>query len=618
MLEFFRNIFKKLKSTINQDRYIQKYSGVISLLRRVTPLELPDIEKMHTILRECVSNQELLDRRMKILKEALRNKFLMRRRHSLPVGNRFSQKSGRKIDNNRDVSYYVGGKVVHGEVQSEEENLYFSKEHVESLNRMPLRPKKCDFDCVVNECKSCMEKRLRAEISRNLESENERLSEERVKKRKKSCDVISDLNEQFGIPRIFGISVADECFDVEELDSREREDFINWKESQEASAKAVRGSLDLKGGYAELDKKHAMPPLETVHTDVANGPGTRESTEAGSSVTHQICQSRLDENSTLLQNVSGAAEPSLGISSEFKFSNPFAAESSYKAPPSGTGYAVSRNNVGSSGIDKSPQLPTVLNSVRNPFTSEVGNGALAPPASTEPFKNPFAVADINKGSLKAPPAESSNQKPLSFGDIANPFYSITSPSCSDAAMSPKDSKATSCVSASTEQPPAFSAIASPFSSSLLTNPFSGTSSTAIGSAGQSGVTPLDKAPHQSTALSFSNQNPPGQSLQNVSAISNPFAGAGRGSLLQFPKFTDPLMPKPSVAPNPFSSSFQSSNTLKPPSGSSQLTNPFIQGNPFSSENIFQNNSNQDDPGFFSSNDSGAEDGFRRKKAYRKR
>lgn len=579
MLEFFRNIFKKLKSAINQERYTQEYGRIINILRRVTPLELSDVEKIHTILQECVSNRALLDRRMETVKEALRNKTLIRKR-SLTAQDRLGQISKRRIDNGRDVSYYIDGKIIHGEVRSEEEDLYFSKEHVESLNCVPLKPKKCDFDCVVNECKSCMEKRLRAELSRKMEAEDERLFGERTKKRKKSCNVVTDLNEQFGIPRIFGASVADECFDIEELDSHEREEFIKWRESQKACAMAVRGSLDLKSGYAELEK-HPGPSSGIGNTGAAGDPMSmvEEAPKPciDSSAAHQSSPDNVVEPSNISSDVpSHAAKGSLG--------DPEICENS---------------------------LPSA---VQNPFALE-DTPALS--ANTESFRNPFCTT-VDKSSSSTVPAQNDVQGPVSLGAMANPF-ALTNPERPDAAItSPSDAKVVPSVPSIPQHQASSLAITNPFSTMepktmlknpfagpLLTNPFSSTSLASSSSIGKPET--LEQADSGTPSFDYRG---PGSS--GVSTMANPFISSEPPSSFQ--------LPKPSIIPSPFetSTTFPNSNPFKQPPDSSQLTNPFAQGNPFSSKNIFQNSSNQEDPGFFASNDTGAGDGFRRKRAYRKR
>lgn len=541
MLEFFRNIFKRLRSTIGQERYDYEYGRIINMLRRVTPLELADVEDIHAALRECVSSPELLDRKMGILKEALRNKPLIQNLN-LSAKDMAAQIPGRHINNDRDVSYYINGKVVHGEVQSEEENLYFSKEHVESLNSIPLRPKKCDLDCVMNECKSCMEKRLRAEISRSLEAENRRPLGEKTKRRKKLSSVVTDLNEQLGVPKIFGITVADDCFDVEELDSSEREEFSRWKRNLEANARTARG-LNLKNGHNNVDKAE----VDSLCAD--SMPGEMPSK---SSPIQPVTQ--LTSNST--------AKPGPETSSAEVTMD---GETHEKAEPS-----------------------LVTNSTQDPEWK-----THLPSVSVEPFRNPFSSTGLRVA-----------EKPCA---MTNPFSRM-----SDSSANANPSTNASLVQGSVPAQPSLT----------ITNPFSATASKdpkiapfpGIARGNGESEVPQMELFQSSNASPFPLPSPSGTSVQNA-VFSNPFARTVPVGPVE------PSGPERGSAPNPFvQNAFidGSSSPFKQHSEGLQLANPFIQENPFSSRNIFQSSHGQDDPGLFASNDGGAGDGVRRKRAHRKR
>lgn len=234
MLEFFKNIFRKLKSSMNQEKYLKRYGDLINVFRRVTPLEINDLSTIEGILKDLIIDPTTLnnlERKMKILREALRNKKKI--------------DSGRlqldTVDYNRDVTYCINGTIVYGEVESEQETKYFSKDNVQILNSRPLKPKVCDFECAKNECKLCLERRLRMEISRNFE-----LEQQATKKRKISSRVVKDLNEQLGLPSTFGRFVADEKFNLEDLEENEKREFVNWKSEQKGKTDLARKTLNLE------------------------------------------------------------------------------------------------------------------------------------------------------------------------------------------------------------------------------------------------------------------------------------------------------------------------------------------------------------------------------------
>ena len=233
MLEFFKNIFKKLKYSINQEKYIKRYGDLINVFRRVTPLGYSDIEVIHTILQDLVKDRANLDLKMKIFKKALLNK---------KEKTRSSQKIEKaSVNRDNDVTYCINGVIVYGDVGSEEENQYFSKDNVQALNSLPFKPKVCDFDCLKNGCKFCLERRLRNEISRKIEFE-----QQITKKRRVSSKVVKDLNEQLGLPNVFARYVADEKFKVEDLDEETRSEFLNWKNEQKNRTEQAKKTLNLK------------------------------------------------------------------------------------------------------------------------------------------------------------------------------------------------------------------------------------------------------------------------------------------------------------------------------------------------------------------------------------
>lgn len=260
MLGFFKNIFKKLKHTLNQEKYTQCYNELVNIFRRVTPLDIQDIDNIHTILREVVENTEELDRKMRMVKSAFRKKMDTEVKQGMSIDD--IKRYKRKHNPSNDVTYIIGDKIVYGDVSSEEERQYFSVDNVKNLNSVPLREKKCDFGCQRSECRACMEKRLRVEISKRLEADNQRLISDRVKRRM-GKDVVTELNERLGMPLLFGRYVSDEGFRIEDLSEEEKTRFLRWKEEQRRGAEMAKKILS----GAQLSKSEMAETSLFVNAD---------------------------------------------------------------------------------------------------------------------------------------------------------------------------------------------------------------------------------------------------------------------------------------------------------------------------------------------------------------
>lgn len=245
MLGFFKNIFKKVKSTLNQERHARSYEELINIFRRVTPLEIQDIDNIQTLLKAVVENTSILDKKMRILKNAMRNKALIKTRYSQFIKDEFRKLSRNEVNSERDVTYRVGDAIVYGDVKSDEEDRYFSMEHVDSLNKMPFKPKKCEFDRHTGECQACVERRIRLELSKKIEIENQHLTNEKVKKRKIGGDSQGSLGEKLGIPTLFKRYVFDDDFKIEDLDEEEQAAFLKWKEDQKKGVDVARKALSM-------------------------------------------------------------------------------------------------------------------------------------------------------------------------------------------------------------------------------------------------------------------------------------------------------------------------------------------------------------------------------------
>jgi len=691
MLDFFKSIFNKLISSISTEKYTQGYQTIINMLRRVTPLQMEDLEVIRSILEGSVGNKEFLNKKFEILKEAIRNKDLIRSNARLDGNNSHlkQMKDERKIikraiDYEKDVSFCINGNIVYGDVASDEENGYFSKEHIECLNKIPLKAKKCDFDCIVNECKSCMERRLRAEISKKLELENEFRLNEKIKKRKYSSEVVGDLNEKFGVSKTFGRFVADENFNEEDLDSEEREKFVQWRQKQKENAQIVKSMINLKQEYENLKRAelNAFPeqigsetkmngngivsafdetnfkntvPLEQNFDYFTKNPFSDLDTK-GPEVKSSIPQINMDKQhigpdvGEIISNHS-VAIPQKSEDQETKelASNPFNTspkEDNDRFKPTSIFSPVDSLPQKDGNVFKPMQLKSVAspfsaqNTITNPFSdlskkkddeiklsSEMN---LFNPSvlndkeqvqSAEPkksflsqtsdnIKNPFAFAAHDNKTLFNP-----FQTDRQSSEAKNPF-AIEPPSNLESSLVKPELNTDSSANAK--------AFGSLNSGSFISNPFS----LQFKETGQDKNLSLDNAKNPFNTLSppnMQNSATPGPSLispkiDNKSDTENPFSSMA------------------SAANKPFSASMPAQNTLffgtqqqNAPSDSglnpfSSLSNkitPFSNANPaesllknpFSANNIFQSDPNQTD---FLSNNDATDDGFRRKRAYRKK
>lgn len=356
MLEFFKNIFKKLKYSINQENYIKRYADLINVFRRVSPLNYSDVETIHTILKDLVKDKEELERQMKILKKAYNSKKkTIVKNVEIPTVNR-----------DRDVTYCVSGSIVYGDVNSEEEFSYFSKDNILALNSLPLKPKICDFDCLKNECKFCLERRLRNEIARKIEFE-----QQTTKKRKVSSKVVKDLNEELGLPGIFARYVADEKFKEEDLDEEEKAEFLNWKAEQKNKTELARKSLKLdRQSVDSLRTPKNMPVASNIpfNTNIYENP--RELSSKNGISNQQAFNIVNGED-----NVSMFTKPSIS-----SFDNQFTNIQS-----------VNNEILGLKDDIKENPFPSVIKPVADPSSFQNTTSQVLSPNSTS-VQNPFSVA----------------------------------------------------------------------------------------------------------------------------------------------------------------------------------------------------------------------------------
>lgn len=285
MIDFFKGLYKKLIVAIKGEQHRAEYAELINIFRSATPLEISDITKIQMILQRVVPNKETLNRKFNLIKEAMRFKQStgksgparnsLRSRYDMFITNEFNKLGRKKINKDKDVSYYINGRIIYGDVDSSEEKYYFSKDNVEVLNSAPLKRKRCDLDCVVNECQGCIEARFRKEMHRKLVLEHEREHNARAKRRRTTGGqaVVGELNEQLGCPLIVGRALADDKFSIGDLDSEEREEFIRWRDNNKKMAAQMNRSRLLESSvYNMSGQEPAASNMDKNANDTAFTP----------------------------------------------------------------------------------------------------------------------------------------------------------------------------------------------------------------------------------------------------------------------------------------------------------------------------------------------------------
>ncbi|KAM0680461.1 hypothetical protein GINT2_001521 [Glugoides intestinalis] len=669
MLGFFRNIFKKVKSTLNQEKYARSYEELVNIFRRVTPLEIQDIDNIQTLLKAVVEDTSILDKKMRILKNAMRNKALIKTRYNQFIKDEFRKLSRHEVNCDRDVTYCVGDTIVYGDVKSDEEDRYFSMEHVDSLNKMPFKPKKCEFDRHTGECQACVERRIRLELSKKIELESEYLSNEKVKKRKISVKNQRNLEEKLGIPMLFKRYVLDDDFKIEELDEEEQKMFLKWKDDQKKGADVARKALsmprvlntieesacniiDTKKQEKNIYKDNMKGYLETADSFIprANDVNIGDNLSVDqvfTDITHDEPANNSYQSSFLEPIKKGEIKnPKLedlvkqratsAIQEQFKNETADNSEftRSFKNPFEATGFNSKNNSIFQSTKDnegnlENPFEATGFNSKNNSiFQSTKDNeGNLENPFEATGFNSKnnsiFQSTKDNEGNLENPfEATGFNSKNNSIfqstkdneGNLENPFAKIMNPFSVNVSKVEQESKTPiSGANLKAEATPQFEIPAS--QKNELKNPFS---------------IFMPKIPETSNPFTapstqqndFSMENRPTQ----IQPISNPFLKLSENPLLatncnSFQQDTSnsinrlPTFNNQAAALN----SFFVSDT-----NSSGQANPFFQQGDmpsvtnFSNQNIFQRGDKEEDKLFSAEGNVDGDNTSRRRKAFRKR
>ncbi|OQS55413.1 hypothetical protein EHP00_654 [Ecytonucleospora hepatopenaei] len=229
MFNYLNGFYRKIKNTLFKDKIRKSYTELLAILRRTTPLTHADIYKIQTIMFELHGEPALVRRKFRALKDAIEYKKLMK---------------DKAIFEN-DVSYGVNGSIVKGHINSEEEEEYIKNiapaiklsenennnelEVVEenTIHNLPENIRKCEKHCL-----DCYKAQVRNEIKQEIEMENRAKTEEkrrRVRRAKiRNMNRFNPYNERLGLPRVLGMSIADEYFNVNDLDSEDKEAYDAW------------------------------------------------------------------------------------------------------------------------------------------------------------------------------------------------------------------------------------------------------------------------------------------------------------------------------------------------------------------------------------------------------
>lgn len=271
MIDFFKGLYRKLRTAVLGNPYQREYSELINIFRTTTPIGKEEINRIYEILQHLVPDRSALDSRFALIRAAMRSRAGavgdIRARYRTFIADEYTRLQRPRVNRNRDVSYCVNGAVVYGDVGSDDEPVYFNRDNIAALNSLPLRAKRCDLGCVVSDCQACIEARLRREIAATMQAEQERARSEQVKRRHVAADrgVVNDLNVRLGCPLVIARSLADEAFDIEELESAEREEFLRWRaNNQRLSEQMNRGFL------IESEKTGADSDIRSLNDQMAN------------------------------------------------------------------------------------------------------------------------------------------------------------------------------------------------------------------------------------------------------------------------------------------------------------------------------------------------------------
>lgn len=437
---FFKDLYRKMRGAIKGDRYEKQYQGLVNIFRTTSPLTPSDLTNIENILHTLVVNKETLHMKFSYVREALRlrrsggsSNRNLKSRYGMFITDEYNKLVRRKINPDRDVSYYVNGNVVYGEVQSSEEEDYFNRNNIKTLNSAPLPKKQCDLDCVTNECRVCLERRIRKELVHNMELERSLKEQERIKRRKNADErsIITDINEQLGCPLIIGRAFADDRFSLDDLESEEKEEFLQWREKNRKLASGMDKS-SAKTGYEMMKNRNA--PAVGV-TAFGQEKGFHRTAEATKQET-EVMAAEHPQLSTPANPFAGmglASPPSPGFGpSKSGFSGlAFESVANTGHHRTSTTEAAEQSRMGEhiQGADKNE--PDILsNRITNPFIdtlsgASVGEERAKPEQAASPdrksFSNPFLSSFGTEVTTKKAGPSSTDESP------GSPFRSLLNP-----------------------------------------------------------------------------------------------------------------------------------------------------------------------------------------------
>jgi len=223
MIGFIARVVKetvrKLKFTFMGSRAQSEIDELIEIFRRVTPLELSHLAEIQKKLEKIVADPAIMKQKFSMLREAYKNKLSVggsgdiKARYAMFIREeyrRLKEKRGKSMNPRKQMNR----EEKHNEIRCGEEGTI---------------------------CEKCIEARIRREIEMKAYLKRMAVEEERNQKKMKtsSWESITALNVQLGCPPIVGRYLMGDGFDLNDLESEEREKFNQWKEYQSMQAKSL-------------------------------------------------------------------------------------------------------------------------------------------------------------------------------------------------------------------------------------------------------------------------------------------------------------------------------------------------------------------------------------------
>ncbi|ORD94726.1 hypothetical protein ECANGB1_29 [Enterospora canceri] len=544
MFNFFGGLYRKLKNSIYRDQYKKAYGDIIYRLRKTTPLTLQDIENIQNAMYTLHGERDYVRRKFRQLKNAIE----------------YRQKVGDTKMIKNDVSYVVNGELTRGEVDSAEEEMYFTKRNTENKTGC-IEPKHDKSKCI-----KCLEKQIRVELQRKMELENRAQQENKVKRMKKAkarnINRFTTLNEKLGLPTIIGKAVGDEYFDMDDLDSDEKLAYEEWNKNknktrvEEPKKEEITnpfGEIKASESFgADLSRNAAFGNTNSKVTEhkepklLDKDKGASSSFNGFTKTTKPTMLGELgSSNNTLTSNDFG------GTNNPFSLTSGSFGKADKSTTKSTTGGFNNKNPFGNPMLaDENNSIQTTVSekpkesNTNTTEKSELKNNPFGNQQSSATTSNKFTLVDDEKKSETEPNKTESifNNKTVESGTDKNGIFGFMK----------SDNKSTS-------NTPGFGAATTNPFNSTTTNPFNSTSnelpekSTSLfdttdkNTFGFSSQPTKRKVTEINPPTNFSNQNP----FQQSETATNKTPQSSQNALVNNPFDINNMQPAPENAPSSF-------------------------------------------------------------------